>query len=73
VTLIRLIPVDSDALTAIGYDAATRTLRLRFETGGLYDYFDVPSEVYAGLRDDEHPWTTWGEHITSSYEYDRLQ
>jgi hypothetical protein len=73
VTLIRLVPVESGALTAVGYDAASRTLRLRFESGGLYDYFDVPPEVYAGLRHDDHPWTAWGDHITSSYEYERLQ
>ena len=70
---MKMVPLESEALAAIGYDAAARTLRLRFEHGGLYDYFDVPPHVYQGLLTDEHPWTTWGEHIKSSYRYARLQ
>jgi hypothetical protein len=68
-----MIPLESEALAAAGYDAATRTLRLRFEHGGLYDYFDVPPDVYEGLLSDDNPWTTWGDHIRASYDYERLQ
>jgi len=62
----------SKALESAGYDSTVRTLRLRFRTGGLYDYFDVPSHVYEGLVTSEHPWTEWREHITTTYRYDRL-
>jgi hypothetical protein len=62
----------SRALAEVGYDAGSRTLRLRFRSGGLYDYLDVPAEVYAGLLTSAHPWTQWREHVTSSYRYNRL-
>lgn len=68
-----MVPLESEALVAAGYDAATRTLRLQFEHGGLYDYYDVPPRVYQGLLTDEHPWTTWGDHIKASYRFSRLQ
>ena len=63
----------SKALASAGYDAATRTLRVRFRHGGLYDYLDVPAEVFAALASSPHPWTEWHEHITSTYAYRRLE
>lgn len=63
----------SKTLEAIGYDSSTRTLRLRFRHGGLYDYFDVPAEVFEGLTTSAHPWTEWQEHIKTTYRYDRLE
>lgn len=68
-----MVSVDSEALAAVGYDAVARTLRVRFAHGGLYDYFDVPAQVYEGLIADEHPWTIWGEHVKASYAYKRIQ
>jgi len=62
----------SKALEAAGYDAASRTLRLRFRNGGLYDYFDVPPDVHEGLVTSEHPWTEWREHIKTTYDYHRI-
>jgi hypothetical protein len=62
----------SKTLEAAGYDSGTRTLRLRFRHGGLYDYLDVPEEVFEGLTTSAHPWTEWQAHIKSEYEYRRL-
>lgn len=62
----------SKALESAGYDAAARTLRVRFRSGGLYDYFDVPSHVYERLIASEHPWTEWRAHITTAYDYRRV-
>lgn len=63
----------SKALSHAGYDPETQTLRLQFRHGGLYDYYDVPADVYTGLRTSAHPWTEWRGHITSTYRYDRLE
>lgn len=61
----------SRALEEAGYDAVTRTLRVRFRHGGGYDYLDVPPEVFDGLISSAHPWTEWREAILA-YEYRRL-
>lgn len=34
-------PVVSTNVLAVGYDPPTRTLRVRFRSGGTYDYYDV--------------------------------
>jgi len=59
----------SRAVAEVGYDGDARTLRIRFKHGGLYDYLDVPTEVYAGLISSAHPWTEWGEQIKATYEF----
>ena len=41
-------PVASSNVTAVGYDAATETLRIDFNSG-TYDYSNVPEDVYEGL------------------------
>jgi len=63
----------SRAVEEAGYEAGTRTLRIRFRNGGLYDYFDVPSDVYTGLIGDAHPWTRFGQHIRRTYRHRRLE
>lgn len=65
---VRMRPIRSRALSDVGYDGGTRTLRVRFRHGGRYDYLDVPEHVYDGLRRSAHPWTEWGRHIKDSYE-----
>lgn len=61
----------SRALEEVGYDPATRTLRVRFRHGGLYDYLD-PREVFEGLLDSAHPWTEWREQILE-HDYRRQE
>ncbi len=61
----------SRALAEAGYDASTRTLRVRFRSGGRYDYLDVAPEVFDGLIRSEHPWTEYGRSVLA-HEYHRL-
>jgi hypothetical protein len=63
----------SKALHAAGYDPTTRTLRLRFRNGGLYDYRNVPERVFEELCTSAHPWTEWQQHIKATYDCDRLE
>jgi KTSC domain len=41
--------VTSSVLVSVGYDEATSTLEAAFVEGGVYQYFEVPREVYEGL------------------------
>ncbi|NYI43793.1 hypothetical protein BJ993_000873 [Nocardioides aromaticivorans] len=40
---MNLVPVVSDNVAFVGYDHVTRILRVRFRSGGTYDYYDVPA------------------------------
>jgi hypothetical protein len=39
-------PIESKAVTSIGYDSAEQRLEIRFKDGGIYEYRDVPADVH---------------------------
>ena len=41
------ISVSSSNVRSIGYDAWTATLEVQFHSGGIYQHYDVPHELYA--------------------------
>lgn len=43
---MKLIPVESKAIRAIGHDAGDQTLFVEFSSGRTYSYARVPREVY---------------------------
>jgi hypothetical protein len=45
-----MYPVASSNVAEIGYSAARLELYIRFKSGGFYTYFEVPGEVWEGLR-----------------------
>jgi len=40
------IPVESSNLESIGYDQSTQTLEVEFDSGGIYEYFNVPQNIF---------------------------
>lgn len=46
---MKLTPVESSMIRAVGYDDDTRTLVVAFAGGRAYTYADVPRAVYDGL------------------------
>jgi hypothetical protein len=47
---MELEPVTSSNVEAIGYDAGTRTLRVKFRSGGTYDYGECGRETWERLK-----------------------
>ena len=43
--------VVSSNIEAIGYDERSRTLEVCFKNGRVYQYFDVPLDVYRDLNE----------------------
>ena len=41
------IPVPSTEITQVGYQEDSETLEIKFEHGGVYQFFNVPSSVFA--------------------------
>ena len=41
--------VQSSNIASIGYDEDSSTLEIEFLSGGVYQYFDVPINIYQGL------------------------
>lgn len=60
---IRKFSVDSSFVKSIGYNPISKILQIEFETTGVYLYYDVAAEVYAGLMNAESHGQFFNEYI----------
>ena len=60
--IIMMAVKKSSQVTDAGYDAATKTLAVRFSSGGTYHYHDVPKESFDKLMKAD----SFGKHLQSN-------
>jgi hypothetical protein len=66
--------VSSSNLASVGYDAAQRILEIEFLTGSIYQYFNVPQSVYAGLMAAESHGRYFDANIKKAgYSYKQIR
>ena len=46
---MEMIPVDSSNISAIGYDNENATLKIEFNNGRAYEYYNVPENEFNNL------------------------
>ena len=67
--------VSSSVISSVGYDERQSVLEVEFQSGAVYDYFDVPPKVYRDLLKasskgsfvsrrirDRYPFVRRGDH-----------
>jgi KTSC domain len=62
-----MVPVKSSAIKAAGYDPRRRKLYIRFPSGDVYDYCDVPRELFDALIKADSPGRFFSDHIDGRY------
>ncbi|MGD0036483.1 MAG: KTSC domain-containing protein [Bacteroidota bacterium] len=62
-------PVDSTNITSIGYDEDSNTLEVEFHSGAIYQYFDVPLNVYQEMIQESSKGQYFVQHIKGYYRY----
>ncbi len=63
---ITMQDVESSQIQSVGYDAASQTLAIRFNTAkgfSEYHYANVPQEIYDGLMRAESHGRYFGQNI----------
>jgi uncharacterized protein YdaL len=65
---MEMVPVRSSAMSAVGYDAATRRMQIRFKQGRMYDFCGVPPEVHQGLMAAGSKGTYYDHVIKDRYQ-----
>jgi KTSC domain len=70
---MRRVPVDSDALASVGYDASKSVLEIEFTSGGVYRYYGVPAAAHRRLMDAESHGRHFAAHVRDRYRYRKAE
>jgi len=62
--------VESTVIDAIGY---SRVLEIRFESGRIYQYYNVPEEVYNAMLTAPSKGKYFNECIRGNYSYQEIE
>lgn len=66
------VPVPSSNVASVGYDASTQTLEVEFRNGALYQYFDVPEQIFQELMNAASLGSYLNAVIKQGFRYARL-
>jgi tyrosyl-tRNA synthetase len=64
--------VDSSNIKSIGYDSNSKTLEVEFQSGAVYQYYDVPENIYAELMNTNSYGGFFVSLIKDNYLYTRI-
>lgn len=64
--------VESSNLKSVGYNPLEQVLEIEFRSGGVYQYFQVPFDVYEELLKAESKGKYFWSNIRNKYEYKKV-
>jgi hypothetical protein len=67
-------PVISSNLASVGYDSRQQILEIEFNSGSIYQYFNVPVHIYNGLMSADSHGRYFDANIKKAgYGYRRIR
>jgi hypothetical protein len=64
--------VSSGKLRAIGYDPATRRLRVQMDDGSTLEYEGVGAEIWRRLSTSSSPWSIYRDNVEEEFTARRV-
>ncbi|WP_431048917.1 KTSC domain-containing protein [Roseateles sp. L2-2] len=61
--------VSSSNLASAGYDPTTQTLEVEFNSGGIYEYYNVPEHLFHELLSASSVGRYFAQHIKNTFGY----
>jgi KTSC domain-containing protein len=61
---------ESSVIGAVGH---SRVLEIQFESGRIYQYYDVPEDVYNEMLSAESKGRYFNSHIRGKYQYQEIE
>jgi hypothetical protein len=56
-----LIPIESDNVSAAGYNEDSLVMTVQFDNGAIYEYYGVPTDLWISFIEAQpHPWSAVG-------------
>jgi hypothetical protein len=65
-------PVESSTIQSMGYESGSETLEIEFTSGIVYQYLDVPAQIFQRLQAAASKGSYFNHEIRDSYECVRL-
>lgn len=65
---MEMVSVRSSAIEAVGYDASSRRMKIRFVQGETYDFCNVPADRYQSFMSSHSKGTYYNDHIKDRYQ-----
>ncbi|NSW91887.1 MAG: KTSC domain-containing protein [Firmicutes bacterium] len=69
---MKRIYVESSNLRSVGYDSTTKILEVEFNSGGIYQYFNVSEIVFQALLAADSKGQYFHRNIKNIYAYKRV-
>lgn len=63
----------STAISTYVYDPERSTLRVKFVSGLVYDYLDVPVEVYQSMRQSYSKGSFLNRYVKGQYAFRKIE
>ena len=63
----------SSVVADIKFDAGTSTLRVIYISGSVYDYKNVPEEIYNEMKKAFSKGEYLNKHIKPNYEFEKIK
>ncbi len=64
--------VASSNLASVGYDDVTQTLEIEFLSGSIYQYYNVPEDMYKQIMGAGSKGRFFHQYIRNAYPYSRI-
>jgi KTSC domain len=65
--------VSSSNVASVGYDPQSNTLEVGFLSGGVYQYYGVPSGIFRGLVGASSVGSYLHHHVKGIFRYRRVR
>jgi len=64
--------VESSSIKSIGYDPFNEFLEVEFVRGAIYQYVNVPAEVFSQLENADSIGSYFSKNIAKKYKYEKV-
>ncbi|HEV7453762.1 MAG TPA: KTSC domain-containing protein [Candidatus Saccharimonadales bacterium] len=61
--------VNSTNIITVGYDADSKTLEVEFQSGKIYQYSDVPEDIYQELMAASSKGQFFHDNVMNQYDF----
>ena len=67
------IPMSSSNIKEIAYNSKNKELHIRFTSGALYTYFEVPESAFTDFKNADSAGGYFSSEIKNVFTYERIE